>query len=117
MPAQSDAATSQYRLPESLPDPTYVYCWRGGKRSGSFVHILREIGYRGVVGLDGGYREWRAYCHKLLRSDDWLARFRFVVVGGLTGVGKSALLKRLQGCSPEAQVSIVNFFLVVLIDQ
>ena len=32
-----------------------VYCWRGGKRSGAFAHVLREIGWDAHT-LKGGYK-------------------------------------------------------------
>ncbi len=35
-----------------------VYCWRGGKRSGAFTHVLREIGWDARA-LDGGYKAFR----------------------------------------------------------
>ncbi len=69
-----------------------VYCWRGGQRSRSLTHMLNEIGWRAVQ-LDGGYRAWRRYVMaELLRQP---ARFRFEVICGLTGSGKSRLLDAL----------------------
>ena len=35
-----------------------VYCWRGGQRSGAFVHVLERIGWHARQ-LDGGYRAYR----------------------------------------------------------
>ena len=70
-----------------------VYCWRGGKRSASLAHILNEIGWRAVQ-LDGGYRTWRRYVVEALTRVP--ARFRYVVVCGLTGSGKSRLLAALK---------------------
>ncbi len=35
-----------------------VYCWRGGGRSGSLVHVLRQVGWD-AVRLDGGYKAFR----------------------------------------------------------
>jgi tRNA 2-selenouridine synthase len=35
-----------------------VYCWRGGQRSRSLVHVMNEIGWRAVQ-LEGGYRAYR----------------------------------------------------------
>src|SRR3970040_461757 len=32
-----------------------VYCWRGGKRSAAFAHVLREVGWPEQT-LEGGYR-------------------------------------------------------------
>jgi len=69
-----------------------VYCWRGGKRSGALAHVLREIGWRAVQ-LDGGYRAYRR--HVVAALPTLPARFRFVVVCGLTGSGKSRLLAAL----------------------
>jgi tRNA 2-selenouridine synthase len=69
-----------------------VYCWRGGKRSASLAHIMGEIGWRAVQ-LDGGYRTWRR--HVMATLNTLPARFRYVVVCGLTGSGKSRLLAAL----------------------
>lgn len=69
-----------------------VYCWRGGKRSASLAHILCEIGWRAVQ-LDGGYRSWRRHVIAMLATVP--ARFRYIVVCGLTGSGKSRLLAAL----------------------
>jgi tRNA 2-selenouridine synthase len=70
-----------------------VYCWRGGKRSDAMVHILREIGFD-AHRLDGGYK---AYRRAVVRDLTLLAQqFRFVVICGLTGSGKSRLLPHLQ---------------------
>ncbi len=44
-----------------------VYCWRGGKRSGAFAHVLREIGWDAKT-LEGGYKAYRRHvvesCHR-----------------------------------------------------
>jgi tRNA 2-selenouridine synthase len=70
-----------------------VYCWRGGKRSAAMAHILREIGWD-AYRLDGGYK---AYRRAVLAELPQLARrFRFEVVCGLTGSGKSRLLQDLE---------------------
>ena len=69
-----------------------VYCWRGGKRSASLVHVLNEIGFPAVQ-LDGGYRTWRR--HVVARLAELPARFGYRVVCGLTGSGKSRLLGSL----------------------
>ena len=66
-----------------------VYCWRGGQRSRSLVHVLNEIGFRAVQ-LDGGYRAYRRHVVSLLAQ---LPRqFHYRVVCGLTGSGKSRLI-------------------------
>ena len=69
-----------------------VYCWRGGKRSGAMVTVLREIGWDACQ-LEGGYRAWR---RQVLADLDALPpRFEFRVLCGLTGTGKSRLLRAL----------------------
>ncbi|MBP6564389.1 MAG: tRNA 2-selenouridine(34) synthase MnmH [Burkholderiales bacterium] len=69
-----------------------VYCWRGGKRSGSLAHVLNEIGFPAVQ-LEGGYRTWRR--HVVARLATLPAAFRYRVVCGVTGSGKSRLLAAL----------------------
>ena len=69
-----------------------VYCWRGGKRSGALTHMLNEIGWRAAQ-LDGGYRAYRRHVVASLAALP--GRFRFVVICGLTGSGKSRLLGAL----------------------
>lgn len=71
-----------------------VYCWRGGQRSRALVQVLSEIGFRPAQ-LDGGYRAWRR--HVVLMLAQLPQRFRFEVVCGLTGSGKSRLLAALAG--------------------
>ena len=69
-----------------------VYCWRGGKRSGSLAHVLKEVGWRAVQ-LEGGYQTYRR--HVVASLETLPERFAFVVVCGLTGSGKSRLLRAL----------------------
>ena len=69
-----------------------VYCWRGGQRSRALALVLHEVGWRAVQ-LDGGYRAYRRYVvTELTRVPQ---RFRYVVICGLTGSGKSRLLTAL----------------------
>ncbi len=69
-----------------------VYCWRGGKRSSALKHILREIGWQAAT-LDGGYK---AYRRTVLAALETLPlEFRYVVVCGETGSGKSRILEAL----------------------
>lgn len=69
-----------------------VYCWRGGKRSGAFSHILREVGWN-AHRLDGGYKAWR---RQVLDDLEVLpARLRFRIVSGATGSAKSRVLEAL----------------------
>jgi len=69
-----------------------VYCWRGGQRSGSFTHILREIGWD-AHRVQGGYKSWRHHVIEQLALLPPQVKFR--VVTGATGSGKSRLLEAL----------------------
>jgi tRNA 2-selenouridine synthase len=69
-----------------------VYCWRGGARSGSLVHVLRQVGWN-AVRLEGGYKAFRRQVAADL--DQIPTRFTFHVICGATGSGKSRLLEAL----------------------
>lgn len=69
-----------------------VYCWRGGKRSGALAHVLREVGWDART-LEGGYKAYRRFVVERLAEVP--AKFRFKVVHGVTGSGKSRLLAAL----------------------
>lgn len=69
-----------------------VYCWRGGSRSGAMVTVLRAVGWQAAQ-LDGGHRAYRRSVVADLATLP--ERFRFIVVCGPTGVGKSRFLRAL----------------------
>jgi tRNA 2-selenouridine synthase len=101
------AAIVARRIGEMLALPAFeqardwqplVICWRGGKRSGSLTHILRQIGWPAVQ-LDGGYRAYRALVNDAL--DTLPAQHTFVVIAGRTGSGKSRLLTALRGAGAQ----------------
>jgi tRNA 2-selenouridine synthase len=75
-----------------------VYCWRGGQRSRSLAHVLNEIGWRAVQ-LEGGYRAYRR--HVVAELAQLPKRFRYRVVCGLTGSGKSRLLSALDAAGAQ----------------
>ncbi len=67
-----------------------VYCWRGGNRSGALATVLARTGWRTSV-LEGGYRAFR---RRVLEDLTKLpVQFRFIVVAGRTGSGKSQILR------------------------
>ncbi len=70
-----------------------VYCWRGGKRSGSLALILDQIGFR-VALVDGGYKAFRAALVADLPR--LAARYSYRVICGPTGSGKTRLLQALR---------------------
>lgn len=69
-----------------------VYCWRGGSRSGALAHVLQQIGWR-VGQLEGGYKTYRRTVNSEL--GELPQRFEWQVICGLTGSGKSRLLRVL----------------------
>lgn len=70
-----------------------LYCWRGGKRSGSLALVLGQIGFK-VTLVEGGYKAFRG---AVLADMPQLAQqLSFRVVCGLTGSGKTRLLQALQ---------------------
>ncbi|HYC35234.1 MAG TPA: tRNA 2-selenouridine(34) synthase MnmH [Usitatibacter sp.] len=69
-----------------------VYCWRGGGRSGSLVHVLRQIGWD-AQRLEGGYKAFRRQV--VADLDELPQRFDYRVICGATGSGKSRLLEAL----------------------
>lgn len=69
-----------------------VYCWRGGKRSGSMTVMFNMIGWRARQ-LDGGYKTYRGATLQAL--DTLPAALRCVVLVGPTGSGKTRLLNAL----------------------
>jgi tRNA 2-selenouridine synthase len=71
----------------------YIYCWRGGQRSASLATILSAIGWR-VTLLDGGYRTYRL---QVLRGmNERLDAHRLILLGGLTGTGKTRIIHQLR---------------------
>ncbi|HEX5129487.1 MAG TPA: tRNA 2-selenouridine(34) synthase MnmH [Usitatibacter sp.] len=69
-----------------------VYCWRGGGRSGSLVHVLRQVGWDARQ-LEGGYKAFRRQI--VAELETLPGRLDFRVVCGATGSGKSRLLEAL----------------------
>ncbi len=69
-----------------------VYCWRGGQRSGTLAWFLDQIGFR-TTRLLGGYKAFRALVRAELASLP--TGFRYHVLAGRTGCGKTRLLHAL----------------------
>jgi tRNA 2-selenouridine synthase len=69
-----------------------VYCWRGGGRSAALAHVLAQVGWR-VGRLDGGYKAYRRAV--IVDLETLPSRLRWRVLCGLTGTGKSRLLRAL----------------------
>lgn len=74
-----------------------IYCWRGGQRSKSLTLILRQIGYDAHV-LYGGYKEYRRVVRDYVQAEisEEVDKFRFILMSGNTGNGKSRILEALR---------------------
>lgn len=69
-----------------------IYCWRGGKRSGSLSLVLGQIGFK-VNLIEGGYKAFRAAMVEDIPKR--VAPLQFKVISGPTGSGKTRLLYAL----------------------
>ncbi len=69
-----------------------IYCWRGGMRSGAVASFLEFAGLE-AIRLSGGYRAYRNY---ILEQIPLLIPNRAIVLHGMTGTGKTDILKRLE---------------------
>ena len=74
-----------------------VHCWRGGLRSASVAAFLQALGWDEVHMLAGGYKSYRAEVMREL--DEWQAPPAFVL-RGLTGTGKTLVLRELERIRP-----------------
>ena len=66
-----------------------IYCWRGGMRSASMAWLFETVGLKASV-LAGGYKSYRHFVHEFLSFP-----FPFIVIGGMTGSGKTEILSEL----------------------
>lgn len=72
--------------------PLVIHCWRGGLRSEAVASFLSVVGLD-CFRLTGGYKAWR----KEMLSDFQANSYTFtaVILHGLTGVGKTDILREL----------------------
>jgi len=85
-----------YKLAKELSseyEHIVIYCARGGMRSGSVANLLNSIGID-LYKLEGGYKSYRNYVQNYLSNI--MNKKQFIVLHGLTGVGKTELLVELE---------------------
>ncbi|MGZ8554291.1 MAG: tRNA 2-selenouridine(34) synthase MnmH [Chitinophagaceae bacterium] len=80
------SSLSAYRGSKQL----LIHCWRGGMRSEAVAWLLDLYGFR-VCTLVGGYKSYR---HKIIGTFSY--PFRFNLLSGYTGSGKTYLLDELK---------------------
>jgi tRNA 2-selenouridine synthase len=73
--------------------PVLVYCFRGGKRSRLWFDALDTIGYK-VERMKGGWKAYRRWVNAELEIVP--GRFKYHVLCGPTGCGKTRLLQALR---------------------
>jgi tRNA 2-selenouridine synthase len=67
-----------------------MYCWRGGMRSNSMAWLLNTAGIKTST-LIGGYKAYRRFV-----QDAFKKPLRLVVIGGMTGSGKTEVIEILE---------------------
>lgn len=77
-----------------------VHCWRGGMRSAAMAWALDLYGFE-VSTIQGGYKQYRRWVHKKMEQP-----WDFHVVGGMTGTGKTEILKHLEEEQGEQTVDL-----------
>ncbi len=86
------AMLQEYEQKASNARNLVLFCWRGGLRSQFATYMLDLMGFN-VYRVMGGYKSYRRYINSYLDRD---LPQRAVVIHGLTGVGKTEVLKGLE---------------------
>jgi tRNA 2-selenouridine synthase len=97
-----DALIEQWRQTLEATDSNnaFVYCWRGGQRSEIALQWMQEAGIS-VRKVTGGYKNIRNRLIAEFSEEAIVQRqYSLVLLGGMTGAGKTDVLKLL----PEASV-------------
>jgi tRNA 2-selenouridine synthase len=81
---------SSHKNPLPIAKCLLTYCWRGGMRSAAISWLLDLYGFK-VYTLIGGYKKFRNYTLETFNIP-----FRFNILGGYTGSGKTELLNSLK---------------------
>jgi tRNA 2-selenouridine synthase len=93
------AAEIALRPADVLPTrPVVMHCWRGGLRSQSVAALAHELGLDRAVVLQGGYKSYRA---RIVEEIERAELPRAFVLRGLTGVGKTLVLREIERLRPD----------------
>ncbi len=78
---------------EAQGKPMMMFCARGGMRSKTLKNMLSNLGHE-LERLDGGYKAYRQVV--INETEAACKRAQMVVLHGMTGVGKTQILKALE---------------------
>lgn len=86
--------TDYYRRISQMEEDHEVvlFCSRGGFRSTALFNLLKTLGHK-VYKLDHGYKSYRKY---VLNFMETLKDYKYVVLKGYTGCGKTEILNELR---------------------
>lgn len=73
--------------------PVLLFCWRGGERSLFIANILNLMKFK-VYRVSGGFKAYRNQVRKYFEQET--LPLKAIVLHGLTGVGKTEMLKALK---------------------
>jgi len=88
----ADSIESYFDELEKVSQPgseILIHCWRGGMRSNAMAKLYETIGYKTSV-LIGGYKAYRNFVLDIFNKN-----YNLVILGGMTGSGKSDILHEL----------------------
>jgi tRNA 2-selenouridine synthase len=68
----------------------YVYCWRGGGRSGYLSAMINELGFKTAI-IRGGYKSYRQSVNSFFSQKTFPGNL--LELSGLTGCGKTELIQ------------------------
>ena len=88
--ANAESIVAAVQNVASQPD-LYLHCWRGGMRSEGVGWLLKQCQFRPRV-IRGGYKAFRRAARECFDTPR-----QIVILGGLTGSGKTELLRSLRG--------------------
>lgn len=73
-----------------------LHCWRGGQRSQSLAWLLEKADLEVTV-IKDGYKAFRNLMHEVYDQQ----KFKFLVLGGRTGSGKTNILQSIQNLNEQ----------------
>lgn len=71
----------------------YIYCWRGGMRSGAVKWLLEFAGFK-VYKIPGGYKSYRTWLGETILQ--YAQKAKWHVLGGMTGSAKTEILLQMK---------------------